>query len=217
MASMQKRSVRLTSAIGAATIVLTGVVVPTTAANAATAGNVILDSWEDAKGRQVFVREGTYNATSGKGFGMKKIRDRHNLHKISSLKFIAANPNGGEAEGLHRKYEAWANRQECVDGKCKYTDSIPVRVIMNNEERSDYYGVELRDQKIGISTAYCLSDSKAKDCPSWVDKALATPIDFGATSQTSSDSSSAAQERARLTYQPLAAVPTGIDDSIPTD
>ncbi|MFJ3027984.1 hypothetical protein ACIPEQ_04000 [Curtobacterium sp. NPDC087080] len=217
MASRQKRSVRLMSAIGAATVVLAGVVVPAAAASAATASNVILDSWEDAKGRQVFVREGTYDATSGKGFGMQKIRDRHNLHKISSLKFVVANPNGGEAEGLHRKYEAWANRQECVDGKCKYTDSIPVRVIMNNEERSDYYGVQLRGQKIGISTAYCLSDSKAKDCPSWVDKALAAPTDFGARSQTSSDASSTAQERATLTYEPLAAVPSGIDESFPTD
>ncbi|MDN4646806.1 hypothetical protein [Curtobacterium sp. PsM8] len=199
----KKHHARVLSGVSAALIVMAGVGIPAASAAAATPGSTILDSWEDAKGRQVFVREGAYNATSGKGFGMKKIRERHNIHKITSLKFATGNPNGGTAEGLHRRYDAYANRIECVNGKCEYTDSIPIRVIMNNEERDEYYGVNLRDQKIGVMTAYCISDTKATDCPSWVDKALANPTDFRA-SRLDASASPADGESYTASYEPLA-------------
>ena len=143
------------------------IVVPTAASAAPV---TIIGAWTDALGRTVFVRRGTYNGSTG--FGMAKIQQRPAIYSIDSLKFVTRNPNGGVAEGLDRRYDAYANREECTLSVCVVTDSIPVRVIMSSQYATTSYGVTINGA-IGIKTAYCTMPAGALKCPIWVDRALA--------------------------------------------
>lgn len=158
----------LRKALTLAAFALALVLLAPSAAHAAPA--TIIGAWTDALGRTVFVRSGTYNGSTG--FGMAKIQQRHAIYSIDSLKFVTRNPNGGVAEGLDRRYDAYANRKECTLGVCVVTHSIPVRVIMSNQYVSTYYGVTVNGA-IGIKTAYCTMPNGALKCPVWVDRALA--------------------------------------------
>jgi hypothetical protein len=213
MLDKSRNRLRLLACAGALIAVTAGIVVPISSANAATAGSVILSSWEDYKGRNVFVREGAYDASTAKGFGMKKIRTKHNIKLINSLKFATNNPNGGTAKGQKRQYDAWANKLECVNGKnCEYTDSRPFHVVMDYRKVGVYYGVDLHQTTLGIATAYCTNEDKAHDCPSWVDSAFQNPVDrdSGAVAADSADSSrvpsSDGTDSVTLSYQPLGPV-----------
>lgn len=210
MLTKNRSKLRLLASAGALVAVTAGIIVPVSSANAATAGSVILNSWEDYKGRNVFVREGAYDAATAKGFGMKKIRTKHNIKLINSLKFATNNPNGGTAKGQKRQYDAWANKLECVNGKnCKYTDSRPFHVVMDYRKVGVYYGVDLHQTTLGIATAYCTNEDKAHDCPSWVDSAFQNPVDrdSGKRVAVQSDSDTDATDGSvTLSYQPLGPV-----------
>ncbi|MCK9877794.1 hypothetical protein MXD59_18775 [Frankia sp. Ag45/Mut15] len=141
----------------------------TSSAASAANGATIVDSWKDAKGRTIILREGTYNGK--KGFGWTKITRRHAIRSLKTLRFISRNPNGGEQQGTARRYEAYANRQECKNGYCHYTDSLLVTLIVDFKQVKDYYDVNVNGV-LGVQTAYCVNDNRELDCPSWVDQAL---------------------------------------------
>jgi|GEM_PF-4843248 len=132
----------------------------------------IVGQWNDADGNRVVLREGNWNGKVG--FGFAKIRAKHGIHEIGSVRFVTTNPAGGEQEGTRRVYLAYANRQECNSGICRYVESVPVRAVVEFSFASVYYGVKL-DDVVGVLTTYCLNEDKAHDCPPWVDAALARP------------------------------------------
>lgn len=101
-----------------------------------------------------------------------KIQTKHNIHKFQTLRFISNNPKGATFQGSDALYEAYANKKVCTDGKCTYTESVPVRLVMAFEYVETYYGVEINGT-LGVKTSYCLNDNQAGDCPDWVDSAFA--------------------------------------------
>lgn len=213
-------ALKLFGGIAGALVVVGSLVVPAAPASAAVTGSTILNSWEDFKGRSVFVREGAYDAATKRGFGMKKIRTKHNVKLINSLKFATNNPNGGTAQGEQRRYDAYANKLECTNGKnCHYTDSRPFRVIMDNRKEATYYGVNLRNDKIGINTAYCQNDDKSNDCPDWVDTAFQKPVDSDSARARSLTTvpEGTPDVSVTLSYEPLGPVTVTADDAVAVD
>jgi hypothetical protein len=73
--------------------------------------------------------------------------------------------------GSDRLYMAYANKKECTVDYCTVVDSIPVKLIVNYNTVSSYYGVTINGV-LGVKTAYCVNDDRANDCPSWVNGAL---------------------------------------------
>lgn len=158
----------------------------------------IVARWTDADGNTVLLREGTYR--DGKGFGWKKIQARHKIRKVSSLRFVISNPAGGEPQGSNRVYLAYATRKECSGSYCRYTDSLPVRVVVDFRSYGTYYDATV-DGELGVMTAYCMNPDKALECPSWVDAALGNP---------SGQAVSGLEERGVvLSYHPLVPVNGG--------
>lgn len=182
---------KLTGAICALILTAGGLVAAPSAASAATTGATVTSAWTDVKGRDVFVRVGTYDRLSDNGFGMTKIINKHGIRAVSTLKFISRAPDGGSRQGDDREYIAYANKSVCKSGRCTVVESIPVRLIMSNIYVSSYYGVTRIDGALGIKTAYCQNPDRSDLCPSWVDYAfksassLSTPGSDGLTSGSS--------------------------------
>jgi hypothetical protein len=105
---MSIKSRRLKIAVALAIASLSVFAVPISAD--AAGGGTILAAWTDSHGRSVFIRTGSYDAASGNGFGWVKIQARHNIHSLSSLKFVSRAPDGGVAQGYDREYTAYANK-----------------------------------------------------------------------------------------------------------
>jgi hypothetical protein len=166
---MKKISRKLVIMIAASILAIVPMLVSTAAPASAKSGATIVDKWKDSKGRVIILRQGIYSG--GKGFGWEKITGKHSIKSMRSLHFISAVPNGGKQQGASRIYEAYANRLVCTNGRCRVTDSVPVRLVVNFNRVGTYYGVAVNGV-LGVQTAYCINDDKAHDCPSWVDKAL---------------------------------------------
>ncbi|PPF38003.1 hypothetical protein [Rathayibacter sp. AY1A3] len=174
--------------------IVTGCFVPTATAAAAD-GSTIVFQWKNTEKRSLFVRSGAWNGN--KGFGWVKIQTKHNIHKFQTLRFISNNPKGATFQGSDALYEAYANKKVCTDGKCTYTDSIPVRLVMAFEYVSNYYGVDINGT-LGVKTSYCIADDRSGDCPDWVDLAFA-----GTVFSTSSDKyPSAMTTTVEMSYSP---------------
>ncbi len=137
-----------------------------------TGSESIVAQWADADGNAVLLREGTYR--DGKGFGWTKIQRKHKIRKIESVRFVTSNPAGGAPQGDSRVYVAYANRKECNKSYCRYTDSLPVRAVVNFSYRSTYHDANV-DGVVGVVTTYCLNPDQAHACPDWVDSALGNP------------------------------------------
>ncbi|WP_104087722.1 hypothetical protein [Cryobacterium sp. N19] len=156
--------------------------VPTQPASAAD-GSTIVGTETDADGRNIILRQGTYDGAVG--FGWTKIQERHNIHSKNSIGYVLKAPNGGTAQGEDRLYVAYANEITC-DSACEVTDSREVRVVNKAAGRESYYGVVLSGGEVGITTAYCVNPDGALACPSWVDRAIGVnkPMASGTTAAT---------------------------------
>lgn len=191
---------RLTALTALTLVTLLGALVAQPAA--AASGSTVVAEWKDAKGRQVFVRQGTFDGVKS-GFGWAKVQSKHNIKKISSLKFITSNPNGGYMEGYDRTYTAYANKKVCKDGKCVYTESIKLRLVMSFGYQTTYYGVTLNDT-LGVKTTYCEMPDKSERCPSWVDTAFSNGGAGMSIQQTDAGQAATSSNYAtELSYVPL--------------
>ncbi|MDA3804879.1 hypothetical protein PED38_08725 [Clavibacter sp. CT19] len=146
-----------------------GLVVATSAS--AADGATIVGTETAAAGRTIILRQGTYDGVAG--FGWTKTQKRHAIFSKNSIGFVLKNPDGGVDEGEDRRYTAYANEITCTDEEsCTVTDSREVRVVNKAVGKSDWYGVALGGEEVGIITAYCLNPDGALACPSWVDLAI---------------------------------------------
>lgn len=135
----------------------------------------IIKTYYDASGRAVLLRQGKYNMWGdGTGFGWSKISGKHDIRYFGAVGFVASNPNGGVAEGADRRYDAYANRTVCVDGKCTVTDSVPVRLIVHYGTVQTYYDVPINGV-LGVKTMYCSMPNNEPKCPEWAGIALDNP------------------------------------------
>jgi hypothetical protein len=134
-------------------------------------GATVAAKWWDADHRLIRLRYGTYDTSTGKGFGWIKIQVRHRILSMATVRFVTKAPNGGVKRGNSRTYTAYANRKVCTKSSCFYTDSVPVKAGVAFNYVPSYYGV-LVNGVLGVKTTYCVNPGGALACPWWVDRAM---------------------------------------------
>lgn len=109
------------------------------------------------------LRVGTYNASTGKGWGWNKVKKKHNITKYSALEYITKGPNRDHQDGTTYRSHAYAAKYRCTDGVCRLVKQYKVFAVVNEKKLGDHHNR-------GVITAYC--DGVVK-CPGWVTTALA--------------------------------------------
>jgi hypothetical protein len=145
---------------------------------------------------KVSLRLGYYNAGNDKGFGWRKVRDKHNIRKYSAVEFVAKSPNRKHIKGTKYHLTAWANKLRCVNGRCTVVKSQ--KVLLGVDERVPR-GAQ---NDFGVVTMFCVGVQGK--CQNWVTKALANSNRRATQADTASEAA-AAHNSYRAGYHKLPA------------
>ncbi|WP_295654165.1 hypothetical protein [uncultured Dietzia sp.] len=119
--------------------------------------------FSDASGRGIRLRHGYYNATTGKGFGARKMYRKHNLTSDLAQRFM----KGGYKASLNgtvRTYRRPAILWHCVPlSPCGIVDDTFIRIPVETAKLSD-------GMSRGIITGYCEDWDHRPRCKDWVKK-----------------------------------------------
>lgn len=125
-----------------------------------------LVTWRDGRGVTQFLRQGTWDTRSSKGFGWAKIKARHGITKHQTVKHPTGNPRP-KFKGAKVEYVAYA--QKVVNRRV--VAQIPVITVIDNAYYKSYYTSKINGSP-GVLTTYCVNPDRALKCPSWVDVAF---------------------------------------------
>lgn len=111
---------------------------------------------------QASLRLGYYHASTDKGFGWTKVKNKHNITKYSAVEFIAKSPTREHIGGQSYRETGYAGKYTCSRGVCKLVKQYKVLLTVNEKKLRDNHDK-------GVITQYCVGITR---CPNWVTTAL---------------------------------------------
>ncbi|MEV7864748.1 hypothetical protein AB0P17_01270 [Streptomyces sp. NPDC088124] len=108
------------------------------------------------------LRAGTYNASTGGGWGWNKVKKKHKITKYSALEYVTKGPNREHQGGTTYRSHAYAGKYRCTNGRCTLIKQYKVYVAVNEKKLGD-------NRNRGVITAYCEGVTR---CPAWVSTTL---------------------------------------------
>ncbi|QWL30885.1 hypothetical protein [Rathayibacter toxicus] len=125
---------------------------------------------------EIPIRRGFYDADSNRGFGMDKAWHKHNITSLNAQQIIMASPNGSEQGNGNIDLHTYVGYYRCPEnqGSCTLQTQILVHGI-DAPNTANYISGWPVDGTVGLLTAYCDNDDRAKDCPNWVTYSLDHP------------------------------------------